>query len=147
MLYRFNMEVAKMFDNDGKSKTWREYKNAINRNNFLSKESFSDYLAAFSKAKSSIEAIINRRNKFLAHSDGRMWVDSNAVISENPIDYEDVEALLYSMMEICNRIVLIYSEDRPANLFSDNQGDDFVRLFGMKTLGEVEAEKLFELLK
>lgn len=144
MLYRFNMEVAKMFEENGKVKNWFEYKNTIIRGNFLAKNSFSAFQTNFAKANASINAISKRRNKFLAHSDRDTWNNSKAVIEENPVDYQAVEALLYSMLEICNKIQMRYDEGGPVHLFSDGNSDDFVRLVGMRTKWDIESEELFK---
>lgn len=69
MIFRFMVEVSKLFDND--TLNFDNFKNKICRANSYEKKIFEEYNLSIKIAKKDIQAIQDRRNKLLAHADNQ----------------------------------------------------------------------------
>lgn len=143
MLYRFQMEVIKLFDKDGDSYTFPEFKNILYKNGLLTHQMGDDYEMCHKIAKKDIGAIRTRRNKDLAHPDKEWFNRPEQLYNENPLNFDRIDKLLQVMLLICDKILLQNSEYGPAQLYSTYNGDDFVKLFGYETRDEKETREFW----
>lgn len=141
MIYRFQMEVAKLFDDDNKAKTFDEYKNLLFKNNVLSSSLSAEYKTLKKQADASLCEIKNLRNKILAHSDKEFFNTHDTFAEQHQYDIDAIEKLLKNMLCICNHVILKFTKEAPAPLFSVYNNDDFVKLFGYTTEAERELER------
>lgn len=140
MQYRVQMIIANLFDNSGKS--FDTFKNTVCKNTSLF--NFSDYVNKKKAAQQDINAIRTIRNKFLAHPDKAYFNCPETVYDNNPFSFQTIEKLLFSMLCLCNKIILYYDKAVPAQLFSAYNRDDFIKLFGYKTEDDMHLESWLE---
>ncbi len=139
--FRFEIEVSKLFDQKGKS--FDSFKNELTQNNLLRLDFAEAYKNAKQTAQKDIEQIRVRRNKIHAHSDIETFRNPDIFSEEHPFDWESIRKLLFSMLNICNWIILTQTKAEIPQLYGADNSDDFVRLFGCET----EFEKYNEILK
>lgn len=144
MRYRFHMEVAKLFDSHRDSEKFDHFKNRVYRAGLIDITDKSKYSELKGNAQKDIEVIKDRRNKIYAHSDKSVFNEPDQYLDEHPFDEEVIETLLHTMLYICNKVIIHLTKDIPAQLFSTNNGDDFVKLFGYETKSEVAFREFFE---
>lgn len=137
MVYRFQLEVAKLFDTDSDTIAFPPFKDAIARGKHIGKNFLTRYKTLYKQTKSSINNIQLRRNKMLAHANYNASHDILSFQKELPFDLDQMKELLLTMLEICNKVIQKYTNGA-IELHAYFGNDDFVRLFGYET----EAEKV-----
>lgn len=144
MRFRFHMEVAKLFDSDSHSESFPNFKNRAYHAGLIDATDKSKYSELKGNAQKDIDVIEERRNKIYAHSDKCVFNEPDQYLDEHPFDDKTIETLLYTMLFICNKVIIHLTKDIPARLFSADNNDDFIKLFGYETKSEVALRKFFE---
>ena len=139
LLFRCQVEIAKLFDEN--SYRFAQFKNDLCRAKEIELSDCEEYTLREKIADKDLKAIRNRRNKVLAHSDKEYFNNPKELFDNEPVNLETIKPLLLTMLKICNRVIFNSSEYGPANLYSTYNGDDFVKLFGVKTWYEHDMEK------
>ncbi len=142
MVYRYQIEIAKLFDNHGDTIGFSRFKNAISAGKHLDNRYIEKYRAQHKLAEASINSILERRNNILAHANYAISHDIATYQREHNLDIKQLKKLLEIMLEICNAVIIKYSDGVP-ELFSYAGNDDFLRLFGIETEAEVVRKRWF----
>lgn len=132
MVYRYQIEVAKLFDSRRDSLDFSRFMKSINSGNYIPQSLSDRFKERDSESKECLKAIKNRRNKILAHADVAHAKDIVTYQKEQTFELEKVQALLFTMLEVCNTLIITYSKT-PADMYSYANNDDFLRLFGLET--------------
>lgn len=141
--YRFEIEVNKLFEQ--KSKSFDNFKNQLSQISLIRSVDEEAYKRAKQIAKKDLEEIRIRRNKIHAHSDAETFCDPDIFSKQHPICMDVIRALLISMLNICNWVILCDTSTTLPQLYDFGNSDDFVRLFGCKTESEKQYNDLLKM--
>lgn len=160
MRFRFELEVNKLFDQE--SRSFDSFKNDLSnyeKNSQQEAASFTNGLSsgkrilqqkavsfklAYKLAENDINVIRNRRNKIHAHSDANCFNDPDLFSEAHPFNRENIRKLLLSMLDLCNAVILCYTEEGIAQLHGIGNSDDFVKLFGYETTFKKQCDDILE---
>lgn len=140
--FRFEIEVSKLFDQ--KSKSFDSFKNGLVHDSLISAKETTAYKDAKQIACGDLKQIRTRRNKIHAHSDSGVFDNPDIFSDEHLFCWENVRKLLICMLEICNWVILKYTEEGTAQIYGIGNSDDFIRLFGCETEFEKQVDKALE---
>lgn len=140
--FRFEVEVSKLFDQNGKS--FDSFKNDLIHNNIIPAKETTAYKNARQVAQKDLSQIHKRRNKIHAHSDSEVFGNPDVFSEENPFCWDNIRKLLIHMLYICNLTIFKYTEAGVAQTYGISNSDDFVRLFDCKTAFEKQCDKILK---
>lgn len=141
MLFRFEIEVCKLFDEN--SYSFNNFKNSLIKNNIIQKNEVEKYVVAYNVARNDIKEILNKRNKLNAHSDKDVFLTPDIYAEEHSYKSSNVNRLLYEMLWICNLTIQRQTTDGIPQIKGTDNGDDFLKLFGYETEAEIEYRNFF----
>lgn len=101
MVYRYTMEIAKLFDSESKSVNFSSFKNELAQEGFKS-ENLEKYKEKIKKYKNDIKSIKKRRHKILAHNDLEYFYDIKKCNCDYRLDLSNILDLMRTMLMICN---------------------------------------------
>lgn len=147
MLFRFQVDVAKLFDNKTGTYSFECFKNELARAGKIKTQDAYEFKHKKDIADDDLTELRKRRNTFFAHTDKKYFNDPQCVFRNHPVSFDNIKQLLQIMLKICNQVIWDSSQHGSPCLYSTYNGDDFVKLFGYTTQSEKETEEFFNLLK
>ena len=111
-------------------KNFDHFKNLLCKEKAITDKMRDDYLEARRAAQNDIDAIRNRRNKVLAHSDREHFDNPDIFLENEPVDFEVIDKLLENMLAICQIVIIQSKEYAFSHIYISDSEGDFVRLFG-----------------
>ena len=144
LVYRYSMELAKLFDNRGLSlyEIIKRCKN--NPDYFYEKFDVEQYCDEFRRTLSQHNTLIsnirNRRRKTYAHNDEEYYLFSQKAIDDFPLDFEEIKIMSEKILHFAKRLQVEIGSKR-SHMDYPTYYDDVKRLFGEKTIEELYLEK------
>lgn len=142
MLYRFQMEVALLFEENSNVISFLQFKNQLAQDHIIGKEQIEKFKSAYKDSKAVLGDISKKRNKYLAHLDKQYFNAPGPFIYYDMVDFDKLESLLRCMLYICNYVIMMSTKKGIARIQTTRNGDDFVKLFGYLTKDEEKEDRL-----
>lgn len=147
LIFRFMIELCKLFDD--RTLNFNSFKNNLCKTGY-SQSLIDNYNILKKIASKDFEAIKQRRDKLLAHTDNEFisynsepFYDTQTFLKGKPYNCDTIIELLNLMLKICNQVIVDYSGDRINCRFLADE-DDFKRLFGYETNAEISYKTIIK---
>ena len=145
LIFRYTMELAKLLSEKEKYSFYRICNLCSSNVQYFESFDIVDYCKLakkqVNKYSNTIQNIIERRNKTLAHNDSEYYLFSEKVIADFPLDVSEIKEMSTIILNFAKTIQKKIGSKRACLGYPSNS-DDVKRLFGKKTDDDILLEEI-----